>query len=68
MARIDYMSDREKYKTRGIYYLITRDTEKAIEEFSALIKQYPADAGGLKNLALAYFYERDWQHALDALI
>jgi eukaryotic-like serine/threonine-protein kinase len=66
MARIDYMSDREKYKTRGIYYLITRDTEKAIEEFSALIKQYPADAGGLKNLALAYFYERDWQHALEA--
>jgi eukaryotic-like serine/threonine-protein kinase len=66
MARIDYMSDREKYKTRGIYYLITRDHQKAIEEFNALIKQYPADAGGLENLALAYFYRRDWQHALEA--
>jgi tetratricopeptide (TPR) repeat protein/predicted Ser/Thr protein kinase len=65
MARIDRMSDRERYKTRGIYYLVTRNDEKAIEELSALIKQYPSDGGGLQNLALAYFYHRDFAKALE---
>ena len=66
MARIDRMSDREKYKTRGIYYLaVQRNHQKAIEELSALVRQYPADAGGLKNLALAYFFARDLPHALE---
>src|SRR2546422_8380677 len=42
---------RSKYKTRGIYYLaVQRNHQKAIEELSALVRQYPADAGGLKNL------------------
>jgi tetratricopeptide (TPR) repeat protein len=65
MARIDRMSDRERYKTRGIYYLVTRNDEKAIDELSALIKQYPSDGGGLQNLALAYFYHRDFAKALE---
>ena len=65
MARIDRMSDREKYKIRGIYYLMTRNDQKAIEEWSALVKQYPADAGGVKSLALAYFFHRDFQRALE---
>jgi serine/threonine protein kinase/tetratricopeptide (TPR) repeat protein len=65
MARIDRMSDRERYKTRGIYYLVTRNDEKAIEELSALVKQYPSDGGGLQNLALAYFYHRDFAKALE---
>jgi Flp pilus assembly protein TadD len=66
VARIDRMSDREKYKTRGIYYLGARNNvDKAVEELSALVKQYPADNAGLKNLALAYFYERDLPKALE---
>jgi Flp pilus assembly protein TadD/predicted Ser/Thr protein kinase len=65
VQRIDRMSDREKHKTLGIYYLRTRNTEKAIEELTALVKQYPADNAGLKNLALAYFYQRDLPHAMD---
>src|SRR5438270_327708 len=39
MAHIDRMSDREKYRTRGGYYLMTRQPEKAIQEFSALVEQ-----------------------------
>ena len=65
MAKIDRMSDRERYKTRGIYYLVTRNDQKAIEELSTLIKQYPTDGGGLQNLALAYFYHRDFPKALE---
>ncbi|MBI3667940.1 MAG: protein kinase, partial [Acidobacteria bacterium] len=65
LARIDRMTDREKYRTRGGYYLAVRNHQKAIEEFSALVKQYPADSAGYSNLALAYFYGRDMSRALE---
>jgi len=55
MERIDQMTDREKYRTRGGYYLFKNDYQKAIEEFEALLKQFPRDAAGLSNLPLAYF-------------
>lgn len=66
MAHIDRMSDREKYRTRGGYYLMTRQPEKAIEQFDSLVQQYPADDVGATNLALAYFYTRDMQKAMQA--
>ncbi|MCI0391496.1 MAG: protein kinase [Acidobacteria bacterium] len=65
MARTDRMTEREKYRTRGGYYLLVRNHQKAIEEFSALVEQYPADSGGLTNLPLAYFYRRDMARALE---
>ena len=65
MAHIDRMSDREKYRTRGGYYLMTRQPDKAIQEFNALVEQYPADAVGPTNLALSYFYTRDMQKAME---
>jgi eukaryotic-like serine/threonine-protein kinase len=66
MAHIDRMTDREKYRTRGGYYLMTRQPEKAIEEYDALVEQYPADSVGLPMLSLAYFYSRDMSKAMDA--
>lgn len=65
MERIDRMSDREKYRTRGGYYISVRNFQKAIEEFSALVGQYPADDSGLSNLALAHFYARNMSQALE---
>jgi tetratricopeptide (TPR) repeat protein/predicted Ser/Thr protein kinase len=64
LARIDRMTEREKYRTRGGYYLLVRNPDNAIEEFSALVKQYPADSAGIANLAAAYFYKRDFARAL----
>ena len=64
LARIDRMTDREKYRTRSGYYLVTRNQAKAIEELSALVSQFPADTAGHANLALAYFYARDMNKAL----
>ena len=56
MERIDQMTDREKYRTRGGYYLFKSDYQRAIEEFEALLKQFPRDDAGLSNLPLAYFF------------
>ena len=65
LSKIDRMTDREKYRTRGAYYLMERDYDKAIEQFKALEKQYPADSAGIANLALAYFYARNMPAALE---
>ena len=64
LARLERMSDREKFRTRGLYYLVIRRPDKAIEELSSLVKQYPSDTAGIANLALAYFYKRDMPAAL----
>ncbi|HSB61641.1 MAG TPA: serine/threonine-protein kinase [Vicinamibacteria bacterium] len=66
LARIDRMSEREKRRTRGAYYLsVQRDPHKAIEEFRALVRDFPADTAGHANLALAYFYVGDMSKALE---
>ncbi|MBM3295851.1 MAG: tetratricopeptide repeat protein, partial [Candidatus Aminicenantes bacterium] len=65
MARLDSMNDREKYRTRGIWYLLTKNYAKATEEFTSLIKAYPGDSAGLSNLALSYFYARDMAKAVE---
>jgi tetratricopeptide (TPR) repeat protein len=65
MARIDRMTDREKLRTRGSYYLFARKPDLAAQEFTALVKAFPADTTGLSNLALAAFYQRDMAQALE---
>ena len=64
MSNIGRMSERERYRTRGTYYLLQRDTSKAIDEYIQLVKKYPADSSGHANLALSYFYLRDMPSAL----
>ena len=53
-ARLDLMSEREKHRTQGGYYLMTRNYPIAIEEFSSLVAKYPSDTSGFTNLAFAY--------------
>ncbi|MEZ5421236.1 MAG: protein kinase [Vicinamibacterales bacterium] len=65
LARLDRMTDREKFRTRGSYYLFARKPELAAQEFTALVEAYPADTSGLSNLALASFYQRDMGQALE---
>ncbi len=65
LAHIDRMSDREKYRTRGGYYLANREPRKAIAEYSALVRQFPSDGAAYSNLAIAYLYLRDMPKALE---
>jgi tetratricopeptide (TPR) repeat protein len=65
MAHLDRMSEREKFRSRGAYYLQTRDTDKAIEALSALVKQFPSDSSGYANLAVAYQLKRQFAKALE---
>jgi len=65
LAKIDKMSDREKYRTRGAYYLHAREPDRALEQFKNLVELYPADSAGAANLAFAYFLLRDMPKALE---
>ena len=65
MQHIDRMIDREKFRTRGGYYLAVSDGDKAVEEFSALVKQYPSDSMGLSALAHAYYLRHEMAKAVE---
>ncbi len=66
MSNLGRMSDREKLRTRGIYYGFKRDAEAAITANEALVKDFPADTAGWANLAYAYQLKRDFPHAVAA--
>ncbi|HEX6161823.1 MAG TPA: serine/threonine-protein kinase, partial [Vicinamibacterales bacterium] len=65
LARIDRMTDREKMRTRGLYYRFAKKNEQAVQEFIALLKAYPYDSSGLTNLALANFGLRNFKEAME---
>jgi tetratricopeptide (TPR) repeat protein/predicted Ser/Thr protein kinase len=66
LSKIDRMTDREKYRTRGVYYLVvSHNPDKAIEELTQLVNLYPADNLGMAGLALAHFYKRDMHSAVE---
>jgi tetratricopeptide (TPR) repeat protein len=63
---IDRMSDREKYRTFGSYYLgVALNYEKAVETYEALIEQFPADEVAHANLSLSYLYTGDVPRAIE---
>jgi tetratricopeptide (TPR) repeat protein len=55
LDRIDQMTDLEKHRTRGGYYVIKNNYKRAIEEYTALVQMNPKDSAGLTNLAYASF-------------
>jgi eukaryotic-like serine/threonine-protein kinase len=64
LAHLDQLTEREKYRTRGGYYTMRHEPRKAIDEYTALLNQYPYDMAGHTNLALNYFYMRNMAKAL----
>jgi tetratricopeptide (TPR) repeat protein len=55
LKRVDRMTEREKYRTLGTYYLlVARNYDKAIENYQSLLRRYPADSAGHGNLGMAY--------------
>ena len=66
LRRSDRMTEREKLRTFGGYYIgIARNTDKAIETYEQLVAKYPADSAGYNNLAIAYFNTLNFAKALE---
>jgi tetratricopeptide (TPR) repeat protein/tRNA A-37 threonylcarbamoyl transferase component Bud32 len=65
LQHLDRMSERERYRTLGGYYLlVSHNYEKAIENYETLVALFPADGGGHSNLAFAYLSMRDFDKAV----
>ncbi len=65
IQNLDRMSERERYRTLGGYYLlVARNYDKAIQNYGTLVELFPADGGGRTNLALAYLNRRDFDKAV----
>jgi tetratricopeptide (TPR) repeat protein len=66
LALVERMTDREKYRTLGLYFgTQARNYEKAIESYRALLSIYPADDTAHNNLAMSYFSLRRFDEALE---
>ena len=65
MQHTDRMTERERYRLRGFYYLYNGNWQKCAEEYSELVKRYPGDNIGHNNLATCYSQLRDWPKAIE---
>ena len=67
MEHIDRMTDHERYRVRGLYYMGTSNWQKCVEEYGELINRHPADNIAYGNLAGCYVELRNFPKALEAL-
>jgi serine/threonine protein kinase/tetratricopeptide (TPR) repeat protein len=67
VSHVDSMTERERYRTRGLYYMVTSDYQACVKEYGDLIARYAADAAARNNLALCSTYLRDIRRALDEM-
>ena len=66
LKRLDRMTERERYRTLGLYYsVVSLNYDKAIENYQQLVKLYPADGAAHNNLAISYFMTLNFQQALE---
>jgi serine/threonine protein kinase len=54
MEHVDRMTERERYRVRGFYYFTTGNWPKCIEEYSELLKRFPADDVAQANVGGCY--------------
>jgi tetratricopeptide (TPR) repeat protein len=66
ITQIDRMTEREKYRTLGGYYLGPgANDDQALENYRLLVEKYPLDGTGMNNLAVAYFRNLDFKRAYE---
>jgi len=65
MQHTDRMTERERYRLRGFYYLDNGNWQKCVEEYSELVKRYTGDNIGHNNLSICYSQLRNWPKAVE---
>ena len=66
LSFMDTMTERERYRTLGTYYMVVSGNfQKAIENFEALVEKFPGDGAGHNNLAVSYFSTLDFKRAME---
>jgi eukaryotic-like serine/threonine-protein kinase len=66
MEHVDRMTERERFRNRGLYYLTTGDWQDCVQQLTQLSAHYPVDRVGVNNLASCYVGLRNAPKALEA--
>ena len=66
LTLMDRMTEREKFRTLGTYFLGPgNNDEVAVENYRRLVASHPSDGPGLNNLAVAFFRVLDFKGAAE---
>jgi eukaryotic-like serine/threonine-protein kinase len=65
MQHVDHMTDRERYRVRGLFYATSGNWQKCTEEYSALVQSYPGDNIGHNNLSVCLSEMRNLPKAVE---
>lgn len=66
MEHVDRMTERERYRFRGQYYMNMGDWQKCVDEYTQLMERYPVDRVGQNNLASCLASARRVPQAVEA--
>jgi len=67
LRHLDGMTERERYRVRGLFYYITGDYQACVKEYGDLVARYVADAAAHNNLALCSTKLRNVPLALEEM-
>ncbi len=67
IRHVDKMTERERFRTRGMFYYITNDYEACVKEYGDLLARYEADAAARNNLALCSTKLREMDRAREEM-
>jgi eukaryotic-like serine/threonine-protein kinase len=67
LSRLDGMTERERYTTRGMFYRISGDYQQCMKEHGELIARYAADVVGRNQMALCASQLRELARARDEM-
>jgi tetratricopeptide (TPR) repeat protein len=61
------MTERERFRTRGLFYYLTNDYASCVKEYGDLLTRYEADAAARNNLALCSTKLRNMNRAREEM-
>jgi serine/threonine protein kinase/Flp pilus assembly protein TadD len=67
IKHVDKMTERERFRTRGMFYYTTNDYEACVKEYGDLVARFAGDAAARNNLALCSTKLRDLARAREEM-
>jgi serine/threonine protein kinase/tetratricopeptide (TPR) repeat protein len=67
LRHVDSMTERERFSTRGLYYVLTDDYKACVKEFGDLVSRFPASPAAHNNLAMCLSHVRELPKAADEM-
>lgn len=61
------VTERERYRIRGLSFLLTGDRQKCVDEYSALIARFASDTAAHNNLAICSKHLRNLPKAVEEM-